>query len=397
MALGLGQNWKRVRMVAHMGRGDPAQIAQMIGRCGRDGRNGLGVLFMEKTRRTGKNSADQFTRGAVQTDEDRIDALAITPVCLRIAFALDNKLGYIPLWLDDPEYLKEQQREKDEGFHACRCSNCEPGASLTLINNLPLANRENFDDILLDRFTPISVPDITAKYPKKRIATRKRKFSPEETCALNVLKCELITAMHDMYDTVVAPGGTLVGADLFDNDEAEALAFNLDNIHTRDNVRAVIGGECFAGQLDALLRLILEFVLEDAVGHQPSAIKHSKKNGGTSGYQLRLNSQGPIQLIGQHDNDSGVISANQAGSHVVKLKSRKELQAEKREHKATERKISAEMKAQEELRKKLRKEQVARIMADAWANHQPDDGQANIDPGLADDGRANIDPGLADL
>ncbi|OAV98657.1 hypothetical protein PTTG_09216, partial [Puccinia triticina 1-1 BBBD Race 1] len=56
MALGLGQNWKRVRMVAHMGRGDPAQIAQMIGRCSRDGRKGLALLFVEKTRRSGKNT-----------------------------------------------------------------------------------------------------------------------------------------------------------------------------------------------------------------------------------------------------------------------------------------------------------------------------------------------------
>ncbi|OAV86402.1 hypothetical protein PTTG_29928 [Puccinia triticina 1-1 BBBD Race 1] len=31
MALGLGQNWKRVRSVVHVGRGDPASISQMIG------------------------------------------------------------------------------------------------------------------------------------------------------------------------------------------------------------------------------------------------------------------------------------------------------------------------------------------------------------------------------
>jgi superfamily II DNA helicase RecQ len=90
MALGLGQNWKRVRMVAHMGRGDPAQIAQMIGRCGRDSRDGLALLFMEKNRRSGKNSVDQFRMGSAQSDDDRVDALAITPVCLRIAFSLDN-------------------------------------------------------------------------------------------------------------------------------------------------------------------------------------------------------------------------------------------------------------------------------------------------------------------
>jgi superfamily II DNA helicase RecQ len=37
MALGLGQNWKRVRSVIHFGWGDPVLILQMIGRCGRAG------------------------------------------------------------------------------------------------------------------------------------------------------------------------------------------------------------------------------------------------------------------------------------------------------------------------------------------------------------------------
>lgn len=50
MALGLGQNWKRVRSVVHVGRGDPASICQMIGRCGRGGSNGLAILFVEKNR-----------------------------------------------------------------------------------------------------------------------------------------------------------------------------------------------------------------------------------------------------------------------------------------------------------------------------------------------------------
>ncbi|KAA1103186.1 ATP-dependent DNA helicase sgs1 [Puccinia graminis f. sp. tritici] len=95
MALGLGQNWKRVRMVAHMGRGDPASICQMIGRCGRDGKKGLAILFVEKTRRNGKNHIDRFVRGATQTDLDRMDALAITTLCLRVAFALDNRLVQI--------------------------------------------------------------------------------------------------------------------------------------------------------------------------------------------------------------------------------------------------------------------------------------------------------------
>ncbi|KNE88330.1 hypothetical protein PSTG_18270, partial [Puccinia striiformis f. sp. tritici PST-78] len=60
MALGLGQNWTRVRSVIHMGRGDPSAVGQMIGRCGRDGRPGLAIIFVEKTRTGGKNKVSQF-------------------------------------------------------------------------------------------------------------------------------------------------------------------------------------------------------------------------------------------------------------------------------------------------------------------------------------------------
>ncbi|KAA1139188.1 hypothetical protein PGTUg99_037228 [Puccinia graminis f. sp. tritici] len=91
MALGLGQNWSRVRSVIHMGRGDPAAICQMLGRCGRDGRPGVAIMFVEKTRVGGKNQINQIVEGVEQSDDDRMDALAITPVCLRIAFALDTK------------------------------------------------------------------------------------------------------------------------------------------------------------------------------------------------------------------------------------------------------------------------------------------------------------------
>ncbi|KNE97978.1 hypothetical protein PSTG_08654 [Puccinia striiformis f. sp. tritici PST-78] len=97
MALGLGQNWSRVRSVIHMGRGDPAAICQMLGRCGRYGRPGVAIMFVEKQRVGGKNHIHQILDGVEQSDDDRMDGLAITPVCLRIAFSLDTKLGYIPM------------------------------------------------------------------------------------------------------------------------------------------------------------------------------------------------------------------------------------------------------------------------------------------------------------
>ncbi|KNE88582.1 hypothetical protein PSTG_18008, partial [Puccinia striiformis f. sp. tritici PST-78] len=79
MALGLGQNWSRVRSVIHMGRGDPAAICQMLGRCGRDGRPGVAIMFVEKTRVGGKNQIHQILDGVEQSDDDRMDGLAITP------------------------------------------------------------------------------------------------------------------------------------------------------------------------------------------------------------------------------------------------------------------------------------------------------------------------------
>ncbi|OAV94630.1 hypothetical protein PTTG_05157 [Puccinia triticina 1-1 BBBD Race 1] len=91
MALGLGRNWKQVRRVVHVGRGDPASIFQMIGRCGRGGEAGLAILFVEENRKGGKNCVEDFTNPEVQTDDNRMDALAITPVCLRTVFSIDNK------------------------------------------------------------------------------------------------------------------------------------------------------------------------------------------------------------------------------------------------------------------------------------------------------------------
>jgi hypothetical protein len=64
----------------------------MMGRCGRDGRPGLAILFMEEKRKKGKNSVNNFNVGKKElTDDDRMDAYAVTPVCLRVASAADNR------------------------------------------------------------------------------------------------------------------------------------------------------------------------------------------------------------------------------------------------------------------------------------------------------------------
>lgn len=92
MALGLGQNWNIVRRVLVMGQMEPATVAQMVGRCGRDGRPGVGVLLVEENRSGvgSKNQVIDFGEVERMSDDERMDALAITPVCLRVAMAVDN-------------------------------------------------------------------------------------------------------------------------------------------------------------------------------------------------------------------------------------------------------------------------------------------------------------------
>ncbi|OAV85942.1 hypothetical protein PTTG_30179, partial [Puccinia triticina 1-1 BBBD Race 1] len=77
MALGLGQNWKRVRSVVHVGRGDPSSICQLIGRfgCG-DGNPGLGVMFVKTHWRNGKNKTSDFNTPQKQTDDNCMDVTA---------------------------------------------------------------------------------------------------------------------------------------------------------------------------------------------------------------------------------------------------------------------------------------------------------------------------------
>lgn len=100
LALGLGQNWTRVREVIQMGRADSAAVSQILGRCGRNGKPGLAVFYVEKIRNKGKNAVADFKDLIKFTDDDLMDGLVVTPVCLRIAFALSNLYVYtsmIPL------------------------------------------------------------------------------------------------------------------------------------------------------------------------------------------------------------------------------------------------------------------------------------------------------------
>lgn len=90
LALGLGQNWTWVRQIIQMGRADAGAVSQIIGRCGRNGNQGLAIFYVEKTQPRGKNVVSDFEGLKEFSDDDLMDGLAVTQVCLRIAFTLSN-------------------------------------------------------------------------------------------------------------------------------------------------------------------------------------------------------------------------------------------------------------------------------------------------------------------
>ncbi|POV97755.1 hypothetical protein PSHT_14385 [Puccinia striiformis] len=214
MALGLGQNLKRVRCVIHMGRGDPASIVQMIGRCGRDGSTGLALLFMEPVRQKGKNSVEDFDLGANQGEDDRVDAMAVSPVCLRVAINMDNKHGYIPLEADDRNYVAERSRE-------------------------------------------------VKKKPNKGPATCK--LSPVDAAHL---ANHLVEDFKSFMPELLAPDAEFVPADFFGPLDAVELVASFDQIFPVEgfdtrHLQDVIGGPWFPGQLGWLTGSIMDWIASD--------------------------------------------------------------------------------------------------------------------------------------
>ncbi|PLW24840.1 hypothetical protein PCASD_18910 [Puccinia coronata f. sp. avenae] len=108
-----------------------------------------------------------------------MDALAVTPLCLRVAFAIDNMVGYVPLWEDDPNYIREVQQQMDAGMPLCDCSNCNPAGSERVMEALSMATKENLDDILQKPYTGPVNANLTHKYPPRANNPIKSKFTED--------------------------------------------------------------------------------------------------------------------------------------------------------------------------------------------------------------------------
>ncbi|KAA1129738.1 ATP-dependent DNA helicase sgs1 [Puccinia graminis f. sp. tritici] len=249
MALGLGQNWKRVRCVIHMGRGDPASICQMLGRCGRDGKKGLAIMFVEPHRKNGKNSVSDFTNVELQNDDDRMDAL-----------------GYIPLSFDDPNYKREAKREVDAGFSECSCSNCKPESSKWVINNFKQANINNFDSFISN--SPQDIAELFPIRQEKQVADNQINWVEESGKKplheiLEAFAQALVRYFCDFFDSEMKGAAAYPPDAYFSIIHARKISRNIKHL-TLDNIEQLIGNEMLTGQFKMLFDHITLFQSTDS-------------------------------------------------------------------------------------------------------------------------------------
>ncbi|POV96776.1 hypothetical protein PSTT_15467 [Puccinia striiformis] len=227
---------KVVSKVVHEARGIVDGHEDPFSQCCRRFHAVTGDLDKElANRKNGKNRVDQFPDPENQGDDDRMDALAITPVCLRIAFSLDNLIGYIPLSFDDPNYRREKAREEACGFLECLCSNCHPEYAAWLMANLRRLNIGNFTSLVTSNPPPLTLAPIGPPSNSPNLVARFQEHFDSMGCT-NELEAE----------------------DLFSIRSARAIANCVDGI-SKPELRRIIGGDIVRGQVDMLFDCVMGF------------------------------------------------------------------------------------------------------------------------------------------
>lgn len=271
LALGLGQNWHRVRRVIVVGRHDPCNFFQMAGRCGRDGRRGLALLLVENIRTNGKNRVEDFHTPTVMTDDDRMDALGITPVCLRVALAVDLAHGYIPLDPDAWVVQEEESRQLAAGMPSCDCSNCLPEEAEALWLAQKALTVDNFDEAMQSTDMELNqmVDDLPVPpaIPEGSMRPEVLRCSAEDEIrtsdSLKSLVTKWIDAFEELFFSVFSKDSDLGPWDYFSPGLAWDLAKNIDLFHQCSDLTLVLTGEIVDGQYATLFQTFGEWQADE--------------------------------------------------------------------------------------------------------------------------------------
>ncbi|KAA1115002.1 ATP-dependent DNA helicase sgs1 [Puccinia graminis f. sp. tritici] len=234
MALGMGQNWSRVRCVIQMGRSDPSAICQMIGRAGRDGRPGLAIVYVEPKRTGGKNSVDDFAGCDRQNDEDRMDALAITP----------------------------------------------PDMAQGLMNNIKKLREDNIDEMIKQEWPPQAETTISVNKRKRggAVPGSGLKLIKLSKPMQSILSNQLTECFGKIYDMRYPRGSLFTAADLFGSPKVELIIKKFGKFEGIRGLRKVIGGEMIVGQTEALHKVIRDFIAGPLAKEQADRVLQSKQN-----------------------------------------------------------------------------------------------------------------------
>jgi hypothetical protein len=127
------------------------------------------------------------------------------------------------------------------------------------MDNLPLMNAHNFDDVVNNNFTSTKTVDTASKLPKKKQSIRKRKSPEGQKAHLDQFKLDLVKYFGEYYNDTLGSSGTVCADDIFGQSDAEAIISYLPNIQTQDDLRSVLGGEFVVGQLDWVMGRITEY------------------------------------------------------------------------------------------------------------------------------------------
>jgi hypothetical protein len=217
-----------------------------------------------------------------------------------------------------------------------------------LIDNLVFANKSNFDSIITDKFDTTEGRNISFKYPTKPAQLRKRKIPDADRPDIDAFKTQLISDLHACYDQQFGVGLPLSASEVFGDEEAEAIVSYLHQINTADDLRVIIGGECYDGQLAWLFE-------------QVTSYKSALAAKGRSAPQKKAKPVPPTPASGSNPNPhvSSLTGQKRSPLGAIRPPTKKTLAAE------ASRRRSLEKKAQEELwllSEQKRKDQIAQFL-----------------------------------
>jgi hypothetical protein len=141
---------------------------------------------------------------------------------------------------EDLRYLHEEQREIDEGFSKCQCSNCDPEGSITLSQNLHKLTNGNFSEVLKhpDALSRPSIdPFIQKKYCKPRVPPPK-----ELTPALEDFSVGLVKLFEVFFWKKFPTSASLLPRHLFSLDRAHVIAQHVAEIEQPSDILNDLGG-----------------------------------------------------------------------------------------------------------------------------------------------------------